>query len=384
MRFPRSVFVSSVLFSWFAAASLASAQGGPAPPPPQVTVAKPLVKDIVERTDFIGRFEAIDQVDIRARVSGYLDKVHFQDGTFVKAGDLLFTIDPRPYRNELEQAQSAVTSSQVRLEFAQSDLDRAEQLRRSGNITDQVYDQRRQAFLTAKAELDRAQAALRQAQLDVEFTQIKSPLSGRISRKLVSEGNLVNANETILTNVLSLDPIQFYFDVDERSFLAFSRQTHGGTNTSANGETNEVELTLTDERLGTRKGQLDFVDNRLDSASGTIRVRAVFENKDRFLTPGLFGRVTVGASDPYKGILLPDEAIGSDQDRRVVYVVGENNIVNLKPVRIGPRIDGYRVIRDGLTGNETVVVNGLVRARPGAPVTPQMTTLPPMRERNGS
>jgi RND family efflux transporter MFP subunit len=385
MRFPRSVFVPSVLFSWIAAASLASAQGGPAqPPPPPVTVAKPVVKDIVERTDFIGRFEAIDQVDIRARVSGYLDKVHFQDGTFVKAGDLLFTIDPRPYRNALEQSQSAVTSSQVRLEFAQSDLERAEQLRRTGNIPDQLFDQRRQAFLTAKAELDRAQAALRQAQLDVEFTQIKSPLSGRISRKLVSEGNLVNANETVLTNVLSLDPIQFYFDVDERSFLAFSRQTHGGTNTSANGETNEVVLTLTDERLGQRKGQLDFVDNRLDAASGTIRVRAVFENKDRFLTPGLFGRVTVGASDPYRGILLPDEAIGSDQDRRVVYVLGENNVVNLKPIRIGPRIDGYRVIRDGLTGNETVVVNGLVRVRPGAPITPQMTTLPPMRERNGS
>jgi RND family efflux transporter MFP subunit len=385
MRFPRSVFVPSVLFSWVAAASLASAQGGPAqPPPPPVTVAKPVVKDIVERTDFIGRFEAIDQVDIRARVSGYLDKVHFQDGTFVKAGDLLFTIDPRPYRNALEQSQSAVTSSQVRLEFAQSDLERAEQLRRTGNIPDQLFDQRRQAFLTAKAELDRAQAALRQAQLDVEFTQIKSPLSGRISRKLVSEGNLVNANETVLTNVLSLDPIQFYFDVDERSFLAFSRQTHGGTNTSANGETNEVVLTLTDERLGQRKGQLDFVDNRLDAASGTIRVRAVFENKDRFLTPGLFGRVTVGASDPYRGILLPDEAIGSDQDRRVVYVLGENNVVNLKPIRIGPRIDGYRVIRDGLTGNETVVVNGLVRVRPGTPITPQMTTLPPMRERNGS
>ncbi|WP_114946213.1 efflux RND transporter periplasmic adaptor subunit [Microvirga calopogonii] len=382
MRFPRSVLVSSVLFSWFATNPVL-AQGSPAPPPP-VTVAKPIMKDIVEQDDFIGRFEAIDQVDIRARVSGYLDKVHFQDGTFVKAGDLLFTIDPRPYRNSLEQAQSAVTSSQVRLEFAQSDLDRAEQLRRSGNITDQLYDQRRQSFLTAKAELDRAQAALRQAQLDVEFTEIKSPLSGRISRKLVSEGNLVNANETILTNVLSLDPIQFYFDVDERSFLAFSRQSRGGTNTSANGETNEVVLRLTDERLEPRKGHLDFVDNRLDSASGTIRVRAVFENKDRFLTPGLFGRVTVGASDPYKGILVPDEAIGSDQDRRVVYVVGENNTVNLKPVRIGPRIDGYRVIRDGLTGNETVVVNGLVRVRPGAPITPQMITLPPVRERNGS
>ncbi|WP_114771197.1 efflux RND transporter periplasmic adaptor subunit [Microvirga subterranea] len=361
----------------------AFAQPGPSQPP-SVTVARPVVKDIVEQTDFIGRFEAVDEVDIRARVSGYLDKVHFQDGTLVKAGDVLFTIDPRPYQNALQQAQAAVTSSQVRLEFAQSDLDRAEQLRRSGNIADQIYDQRRQSFLTAKAELDRAQAALRQAQLDVEFTQVKSPLSGRISRRLVSVGNLVNANETVLTNVLTLDPIQFYFDVDERSYLAFSRQTQGGTRTTAEGAVNEVLLTLTDGRLGQRKGQLDFVDNRLDAASGTIRARALFENKDLFLTPGLFGRVTVGASDPYKGILLPDEAIGSDQDRRVVYVVGENNVVNLKPVRIGPRIDGYRVIRDGLTGNETIVVNGLVRVRPGAPVTPQTTTLPLTRERNGT
>jgi RND family efflux transporter MFP subunit len=378
------VFVLSLLLSSFAQGGTAQAQGAPGQAPPLVTVAKPVVKDIIERTDFIGRFEAIDQVDIRARVTGYLDKVHFQDGTFVKAGDLLFTIDPRPYRNTLEQAQSAVTSAQVRLEFAQSDLDRAEQLRRTGNIADQLFDQRRQAFLTAKAEMDRAQAALRQAQLDVEFTEVKSPLSGKISRKLVSEGNLVIANQTILTNVLSLDPIQFYFDVDERSFLAFSRQTQGGTRTSTNGEKNEVTLTLTDERLGELKGEVDFVDNRLDAASGTIRLRAVFDNKDMFLTPGLFGRVTVGASDPYKGILVPDEAISSDQDRRVVYQVDEKNVVHLKPVRIGPRIDGYRVIRDGLTGNETLVVNGIVRVRPGMPITPQMTTLPPVRERNGS
>ncbi|KLK93611.1 hemolysin secretion protein D [Microvirga vignae] len=383
MRCLRSVVALGIVTGWLAVFSSVLAQGGPGQAPP-VTVAKPVVRNIVEQTDFIGRFEAIDQVDIRARVSGYLDKVHFQDGTFVKVGDLLFTIDPRPYRNALEQARAAVTSSQVRMEFAQSDLDRAEQLRRTGNITDQLHDQRRQSFLTAKADLDRAQAALRQAQLDLEFTEIKSPLSGKISRKLVSEGNLVNANETVLTNVLSLDPIHFYFDVDERSFLAFSRQTHGGTKTTVNGEANEVLLTLTDERLERRKGQLDFFDNRLDAASGTIRARALFENKDLFLTPGLFGRVTVGASDPYRGILLPDEAIGSDQDRRVVYVVGDNNVVNLKPVRIGPRIDGYRVIRDGLTGNETLVVNGLVRVRPGAPITPQMTTLPPTRERNGT
>jgi RND family efflux transporter MFP subunit len=383
MRLFRFVCVLGMLGPWLVAASPASAQGGP-PQAPPVTVAKPVVKDIIERTDFIGRFEAVDQVDIRARVSGYLDKIHFEDGTLVKAGDLLFTIDPRPYRNALEQAQATVTSSQVRLEFAQSDLDRAEQLRRTGNITDQLFDQRRQAFLTAKAELDRAQAALRQAQLDVEFTEVKSPLSGRLSRKLVSEGNLVNANETVLTNVLTLDPIQFYFDVDERSFLAYSRQTQGGTRTSANGSVNEVLLTLTDERLGQRKGRLDFVDNRLDAASGTIRARAVFENKDLFLTPGLFGRVTIGASDPYRGVLLPDEAIGSDQDRRVVYVLGDNNVVSLRAVRIGPRIDGYRVIREGLKGDETVVVNGLVRVRAGAPITPQMTTLPPTRERNGT
>ncbi len=383
MRLFRFVCVLGMLGPWLVAAGPASAQGGP-PQAPPVTVAKPVVKDIIERTDFIGRFEAVDQVDIRARVSGYLDKIHFEDGTLVKAGDLLFTIDPRPYRNALEQAQATVTSSQVRLEFAQSDLDRAEQLRRTGNITDQLFDQRRQAFLTAKAELDRAQAALRQAQLDVEFTEVKSPLSGRLSRKLVSEGNLVNANETVLTNVLTLDPIQFYFDVDERSFLAYSRQTQGGTRTSSNGSVNEVLLTLTDERLGQRKGRLDFVDNRLDAASGTIRARAVFENKDLFLTPGLFGRVTIGASDPYRGVLLPDEAIGSDQDRRVVYVLGDNNVVSLRAVRIGPRIDGYRVIREGLKGDETVVVNGLVRVRAGAPITPQMTTLPPTRERNGT
>jgi RND family efflux transporter MFP subunit len=383
MSLQRSAYVFGVLGFLLATNGLSFAQGAP-PAPPSVTVAKPVVKDIIERTDFIGRFEAVDQVDIRARVSGYIDKIHFEDGTLVKAGDLLFTIDPRPYRNALEQAQATVTSSQVRLDFAQSDLDRAEQLRRTGNVSDQVFDQRRQAFLTAKAELDRAQAALRQAQLDVDFTEVRSPLTGRLSRRLVSGGNLVNANQTILTNILTLDPIQFYFDVDERSYLAYSRQTQGGTRTSSNGSANEVLLTLTDERLGQRKGQLDFVDNRLDAASGTIRARAVFANKDMFLTPGLFGRVTIGASDPYSAVLLPDEAIGSDQDRRVAYVLGENNVVSLKPIRVGPRIDGYRVIREGLKGDETVVVNGLVRVRPGSPITPQMTTLPMVRERNGS
>jgi RND family efflux transporter MFP subunit len=355
---------------------------GAAPPPPAVTVAKPILKDIVEQDDFIGRFEAVDQVEIRARVSGYLDKVHFTDGALVKVGDPLFTIDQRPYRAALEQADATVASAQVRSEFAANDLERAESLRRTGNIAEQLLDQRRSNYLTARADLDRAQAAQRQARLDMEFTEIKAPLAGRISRRLISEGNLINANQTVLTNIVSLDPIQFYFDVDERSYLAYMRQQSGF---SGNGKApNKVLLTMSDERAEPRAGRLDFVDNRLDAASGTVRARAVFDNKDLFLTPGLFGRVTVSGSDPYRGVLIPDEAVGNDQDRRIVYVLAEDNTVAMRPVRPGPRIDGYRVIRTGLKGDETIVVNGIMRIRPGQKVTPQTTTLPPVRERSGS
>lgn len=363
---------------------LTTAGSAQAPTAPTVTVAKPVVKEITEWDDFIGRFEAINQVDIRARVSGYLDKVHFQDGAIVEVGTPLFTIDKRPYQAALEQAEATVASAQVRVDFASSDLDRAEALRRSGNISDQVLDQRRSTYLTGRAELDRAQAALRQARLDLEFTEIKAPLAGRISRKLISEGNLILANQTVLTNIVSMDPIHFYFDVDERSYLAYTRQSSGGTQTSTPTVANEVQLTMTDETLPRRKGHLDFLDNRLDAASGTIRARAIFENKDFFLKPGLFGRISISGSDPYKGVLVPDEAVGSDQDRRVVFVVGDDNVVSMRPVRIGPRIDGYRVIRSGLKGDETIVINGIVRVRAGVKVTPQMATLPPIRERNGS
>jgi RND family efflux transporter MFP subunit len=351
---------------------------------PIVTVAKPLVKEIVEWDDFIGRFEAIDEVEIRARVSGYLDKVHFQDGSIVAAGAPLFTVDQRPYQAALEQAEATVASAQVAVDFSWNDLERAESLRRSGNISDQLLDQRRSTYRTARAELDRAQAALRHARLDLGFTEIRAPIAGRISRKLVSEGNLVNANETVLTNIVSLDPIHFYFDVDERSYLAYSRQMVGGTQTSTSASPNRVQLTLTDEGEARRDGRLDFLDNRLDAASGTIRARAIFENKDLFIKPGLFGRVSLIGSDPYQGVLVPDEAVGADQDRRIVYVLADDNSVSIRPVRPGPRIDGYRVIRTGLKGDETIVINGIMRVRPGIKVDPRMTTLPPVRERNGT
>ncbi|HEX2725846.1 MAG TPA: efflux RND transporter periplasmic adaptor subunit [Beijerinckiaceae bacterium] len=360
----------------------AHAQG--AAGPPSVSVAKPVVKDIMEWDEFIGRFEAVDQVDIRARVSGYIDKIHFKDGTIVKTGDPLFTIDQRPYRLAVDQADTAVISAQSRLDFATSDLQRAETLSRSGNITEQLLDQRRQNFQTARAELDRSRAALAQARLDLEFTEIKAPIAGRVSRRLVSMGNLVNANETVLTNIVSLDPIHFYFDVDERSYLGYSRMGDAGTRPSGRTNPNQVFVATTDEREPKRVGHMDFVDNRLDPATGTMRGRAVFDNKDVWLTPGLFGRIRIMGSGLYKGILIPDEAIASDQDRRVVYVVNPDNSVAQKAVRPGPRIDGYRVVREGLTGDETIVVNGLMRVRAAGKVTPQPTTLPPVRERNGS
>jgi RND family efflux transporter MFP subunit len=357
----------------------AQAQGGPSAAPPPVTVAQPVVKEIQEWDEFIGRFEAVDEVDVRARVAGYLDRVHFADGALVQEGDLLFTIDQRPYRAALRQAEATLASAQARLEFASNDLERAESLRRTGNIAEQLLDQRRQNYLTARSDLDRADAAVQQARLDLEFTEIRAPVSGRIARRLVSRGNLVNANETALTNIVSMDPIHFYFDVDERSYVAYSQMAAAGTRPSSRTTPNEVFVALTGEKDATRRGHMDFVDNRLDAAAGTMRGRALFANNDLFLTPGMFGRISIMGSGKYRGILVPDEALGSDQDRRVVFVVGPDNTVSMKPVRPGPRIDGYRVIRDGLQGSETIVVNGLMRVRPGMKVDPKPTTLPPIR-----
>ena len=347
-------------------------------PPPPVSVAKPVVKEIVERDDFIGRFDAVDTVDLRARVSGYLDKVHFVDGALVKKGDLLFSIDQRPYQDALDDAKASVASAQAGFDFTAGDLERADNLIKSGNITGQVADQRRQSALAARATLDRAQAALSRAKLDMEFTEIRSPLAGRISRRLVSAGNLINANDTLLSTIVSLDPIQFYFDADERSFLDYLSDLVPGADASKAGS-RDVTVALTGETEPSRKGHIDFVDIRLDQASGTMRGRAVFDNKDNALTPGLFGRISIAGSKAYQGILIPDEALGTDQDRRIVYVVGPDNKVSTKVVRPGPRIDGYRVIREGLKGDETVVINGLMRVRPGIAVDPKMTELPPSR-----
>ncbi|RWK40107.1 MAG: efflux RND transporter periplasmic adaptor subunit [Mesorhizobium sp.] len=361
-----------------------AAQAQEAPPAPVVTVAKPLVRDIVEDDEFVGRFEAVDQVSLRSRVGGYLDQVHFQDGTLVKQGDLLFTIDQRPFKAALNQAQAQVDSAKTLVEFSKMQFERAETLSREGNIPVSTLDDRRREYLSAQAQLDGAEAALENASLDLEFTEIKAPFSGRVDRRLVSPGNLVQADQTVLTTIVSIDPIDFYFDIDERSYFAYARDARerGGVMQEGAGGV-DVVVRVADRDEATFKGKLDFAENRLDEATGTMRVRARFDNKNGVLQPGMFGRINVPGSLPHPGVLLPDEAIGADQNRRIVFVVDQAGLISAKPVRTGPRIDGYRVIREGLTGEETVVINGLVRVRPGVTVKSEMTKLPPKVEAEG-
>ena len=354
----------------------AGAQGPGGPPP--VTVAKPVVKEIVELDEFVGRFDASGYVEVRARVDGYLESVKFTDGAIVKEGDLLFVIDRRPYQAALNQVQATVVAQQTRLDFAKADFERYERLTRTGVAAERTMEEKRQAYLQAQADIAAFRAEVETARLNLSFTEIRSPITGRISRKLVTEGNLVRQNETLLTTIVQLDPIYFYFDIDERSYLAYQRMASQGANT-ANGSGLPIKVKLTDEKEFIHPGTLDFTENRLDPATGTMRLRGVLPNKQLFLMPGLFGIVAVPGSPKYQAVLVPDEAILTDLDRRYVYVVGEDGAVRQQPVRLASRTDNYRIVREGLKGDETIVVNGLQRVRlGGGKVTPQLVTLPPV------
>jgi len=358
----------------FAPEAKAQAQSGPVP----VTVAKPVVREIVEDDEFIGRFEAVDQVTLRSRVGGYLDKVNFKDGAIVKQGDLLFTIDQRPFQAALQEAQARLNVANTLVDFTKGQFERAEKLSQTGNIPVATLDDRRREYLAALGEVDGATAALLRAKLDLEYTEIRAPLSGRIDRRLVSVGNLVQADQTALTTINSLDPINFYFDVDERQFLAYARDARSRKESLQEGAGGvDVTVRLADDMESPVKGKLDFAENRIDEATGTMRIRAKIPNQDLILQPGLFGRVNMPGSLPFKGILVPDDAVGADQDRRIVYVVDAAGKVTAKPIRLGPRLYGYRVVRSGLTGDETIVINGLMRIRPGVTVKPELVTLPP-------
>ena len=380
-RLPSLLTVLSALAAGLLAGPLATPAGAQAPggPPPKVTVAKPVVRQIVEQDQYTGRFEATEYVEVRARVTGYLEKINFTDGQTVKKGDLLFVIDRRPYKAALEQAQAALASAKARQSFSQTDLERAQTLSRSGNISEQVTDQRRQASLTAQADVDSAQAALNNAQLNYDFSEVKAPINGRISRRLVTEGNIVSADQTMLTTIVSLDPIYFSFTVDEKSFLKYQNSLGIGMGQTQQGKGVPILIALSGEAKPTRKGTLDFVDNRVDTATGTILLRATVQNPDLFIKPGLFGIVAMPATKPYQGVLIPDEAVAANQDKRIVYLLGPDNVIQQKDVVLGPKVDGYRVIQSGLKGDETLVVNGISRVRPGAKVTPETIELPPSK-----
>ena len=376
-RFSAPLAVVGGFLSALAVSSTALAQGAGAPPPPTVTVAKPVVRDVQETVTFTGRFDAAQGVTLKSRVAGYLQSIRFEDGATVKKGDILFVIDPRPYQAAVAQAEATVKISETAVKFAENDVERGSALQKSGNITDQLFDQRRQVLIQAKAKLAGDQAALDAAKLNLEFTEIRAPFDGRVSRRLVSEGTLVAASDTQLTTIVSTDPIDFYFDVDEATFLAFERAIlKDGQKVELTGATARVGTT--DEAEPKREAKIDFVDNRVDQSSGTMRLRAKVANPNLFLTPGLFGRIVLPMGAPKKGILLPDEAIASDQTRRIVWTVADDGSVAPKPIVQGPKIDGYRLIRSGLDGSEKVVVNGVVRIRPGIRVTPQPTELPPV------
>ncbi|MFK7764014.1 MAG: efflux RND transporter periplasmic adaptor subunit [Roseobacter sp.] len=344
-------------------------------------MAHPVVKTIVEDDEFVGRFEARADVSIRARVTGYLQEVHFADGSLVEKNQVLFTIDQRQFQTAERQAQALIDVAQATFDFAQEQLERAQSLIANGNIAQSSLDERREAFLSAQGALEQARATLELAKLDLEYSTIRAPMAGRIDQAQVDPGNLVLANDTMLTSVISSDPIYFFFDIDERYFLAYARDARVRGESLQEGSGGlEVRVSVSDDSIPPQTGVLDFSENRIDNDTGTMRVRAILDNPDEILTPGLFGRVNVPGSLPYEGILIPDTAIVADQNRRLVMSVDDQGKVTPIPVRPGPRIDGYRVIREGLDGSEVIVVEGIIRARPGSVVSAEMIELPPIAE----
>jgi RND family efflux transporter MFP subunit len=343
-------------------------------PPPTVTVANPVKRVIVDHDEYVGRFVAVDAVEIRARVSGYLDKIHFTDGQAVNQGDLLVTIDRRPFQTALDQARANLAQAKANLAFTESDLGRAQQLVRDRTITEQTFDQRTQAKRVAEASVAANEAAVRQAELDMQFTELRAPVSGRIGDRRVSPGNLVTGGTgttTMLATIVSTAPIRFEFTFDEASLLRYERLSKQSKEGEAWGAATPVMLMLIDEKDFSHRGRMDFVDNVIDRSSGTIRARAVFPNAEGLFTPGMFARVQVPGSLPYEALLVPDAAIGTEQARKYLLVVGDDNVVKQQYVTLGQVEGAMRVIKSGLAADDRVVVNGLMRARPGGKVTPQ-------------
>ena len=347
-----------------------------APPPPAVTVATPLIREMAEWSDFTGQFEPQESVEVRARVSGYLESIHFTDGQLVKKGDLLFVIEPRPFELELETARAQLAQAEAQQQLAKAQLERTAQLLKNDYASKETYDERISQVAIAKAARDAAITTVNQAQLNLDYTRVTAPVSGRMGRHEVSVGNLImggtSGDTTLLTTIVSLDPIWLIFNVSEGEGMIYKRLIQKGEVKSARDNKVAVEGQLMDETAWTLKGSIDFVDNQYDRSSGTIRVRAIFPNPDLFITPGQFGKVRVPMSQMRPTMLVPDAAVVTDQSVKLLLTVDADNTVVPKPVELGPVTDdGLRVVREGIGADDRVIINGLLRARPGAKVTPE-------------
>jgi RND family efflux transporter MFP subunit len=347
--------------------------------PPIVAVSQPVEHEIVEWDEYTGRFDAVETVEVRARVSGHLTEVLFKDGQRVKQGELLFVIDRRPFERALEQAQAELFAANTKVENANLDIVRGRPLVERKIISDKTFDDRMSIVRDAQAAVKVAEAKVRSAELDLSFTRIDSPITGRISRTLITAGNWISAGSvsgaTLLTTIVSEDPIYIYFDVSENNFIKYRRLAERGVAAGAAEPGAPVEIGLPDERGFPHKGRLDFLDNRLDQGTATLRARAVIANAAGLFSPGLFARVRLTGTAPYPAVLLPDAAIGTDQTNKFVYVVGEDGGVTRRNIKLGPLFEGMRVVREGIAAADWVIVRGLQRARPGGKVTPQREQL---------
>jgi RND family efflux transporter MFP subunit len=351
------------------------------PPPPTVTVANPVARTVVDHDEYVGRFVAVNSVEMRARLSGYLSEIDFHDGQMVKQGDLLFTIDRRPFEIALEQMRANLAQARANLAFTEGDLDRGKSLMQNKTITEQVFDQRTQAKNVAEAAVAAQQAMVHSAELDLdEYSKLRAPIDGRIGDRRVAVGNLVTGgpggNTTLLATIVSVDPIRFEFTMDEASYLRYVRFASSSQDVASLHGNVPVTLKLIDEKDFPHAGKIDFIDNVINQSTGTIRGRALFDNADGLFTPGMFGRIRVPGSPPYSALLIPDEAIGTEQSRKYVLVVDDGGIVRQKYVTVGQLDDGLRVIKDGLAATDRIIVNGLMRARPGVKVNAQVQGAP--------
>jgi len=338
------------------------AQAGP-PPAPTVTVAQVLVRPVDDADEFTGRLQAVDTIQLRPRVSGYVDSIHFKEGTIVRKGDLLFRIDPRPYQAEVDRLNANLGQAKAEQGLAQANAERAQRLLDQHAIAKEEADRQQTAAQSAKAQVASTTAALDAAKLNLGFTEVRAPIDGRVSNALVTPGNLVTSND-VLTSVVSINPIYAYFDVDEHSYLKFDRQRrdHGGSP--------QISMALADENGFPHAGRVDFVDNQLRAGSGTIRLRAVFDNADARYTPGLYVRIQLRSDSREPRALVDDRAIGTDLGNKFVYVIDKDRKVEYRRVTTGPLLDGLRVVSDGLNAKDTVIVAGIQHVRPGVEVNP--------------